>query len=126
MEDRMTNAVKRWLETIMPAVVDTLVAGLSEDVLRDMGKEQGIHGPITVGLEEFNAPVTAVRFYVSVVDDSMVLATDATVRGVSEDSMPELEFDMAFPIADFAERIADEGQVRKLVSRVLEIYKAVA
>ena len=60
------------------------------------------------------------------VDDSMILATDATVRGVSEDSMPGLEFDMAFPIADFAERIADEGQVRKLVSRVLEICKAVA
>ena len=47
----MTNAVKRLLETIMPAVVDTLVASLSEDVLRDMGKEPGIHCPVNISLE---------------------------------------------------------------------------
>ena len=123
MDDKMINAVKNWLEAIMPAVVETLVANLTEEALHEMGKEEGIHGPITVNLEEFHAPITAINFYTIVVEDGMMLATTADIKGV-EDKTPEIGFDMFFPIAEFAETIADEEHVLLLVNRMLEQYKA--
>ena len=124
MDEKMINAVKSWLEKIMPAVVETLVASLTEEALYDMGKEEGIHGPIAVNLEEFRAPITAINFYVIVVDDGMMLATTADVKGASV--APEIGFDMFFPIADFSKSIADEEHLKKLVNCVLEQYKRVA
>lgn len=124
MDENMINAVKSWLEKIMPAVVETLVASLTEEALYDMGKEEGIHGPVAVNLEEFRAPITAINFYVIVVDDGMMLATTADVKGASVAA--EIGFDMFFPIADFSESIADEEHLKKLVNCVLEQYKKVA
>lgn len=120
----MINAVKNWLETIMLAVVETLVANLSVEALHEMGKEEGIHGPIAVNLEEFRAPITAINFYTMVVEDGMMLATTADIKG-AEDKTPEIGFDMFFPIAEFAETVADEEHVQQLVTRVLEQYKKV-
>lgn len=125
MDDKMTDAVKNWLEVIMPAVVETLVANLTVEALHKMGKEEGIHGPIAVNLEEFRAPITAINFYTMVVEDGMMLATTADIKG-AEDNTPEIGFDMFFPIAEFAETIADEEHVQQLVNRVLEQYKEVA
>lgn len=124
MDENMINAVKSWLEKIMPAVVETLVASLTEEALYDMGKEEGIHGPIAVNLEEFRAPITAINFYVIVIDAGMMLATTADVKGAS--GAAEIGFDMFFPIADFSESIADEEHLKKLVNCVLEQYKKVA
>lgn len=123
MDDKMINAVKNWLEAIMPAVVETLVANLTVEALHEMGKEKGIHGPIAVNLEEFRAPITAINFYTMVVDDGMMLATTADIKG-AEDKTSEIGFDMFFPIAEFAETIADEEHVQQLVNRVLEQYKS--
>lgn len=125
MDDKKINAVKNWLEAIMPAVVETLVANLTEEALHEMGKEEGIHGPIAVNLEEFRAPITAINFYTMVVDEGMMLATTAYIKG-AENNAPEIGFDMFFPIAEFAETIADEEHVQQLVNRVLEQYKKVA
>lgn len=125
MDDKMINAVKNWLETIMPAVVETLVTNLTVEALHEMGKEEGIHGPIAVNLEEFRAPITAINFYTMVVEDGMMLATAADIKG-AEDNTPEIGFDMFFPITEFAATIADEGHVQQLVTRVLEQYKKVA
>lgn len=122
MEDRMINAVKSWLEAIMPAVVETLVANLTEEALHEMGKEEGIHGPIAINLEEFRAHITAINFYTMVVKDGMMLATTADIKG-EEGNTPEIGFDMFFPIAEFAATIADEEHVQQLVNRVLEQYK---
>ena len=119
MDDKMIDAVKNWLEAIMPAVVETLVANLTEEALHEMGKEEGIHGPIAVNLEEFRAPITAINFYTMVVEDGMMLATTADIKG-AEDNTPEIGFDMFFPIAEFAETVADEEHVQELVNRVLE------
>ena len=124
MDEKKINAVKSWLEKIMPAVVETLVASFTEEVLYDMGKEEGIHDPIAVNLEEFRAPITAINFYLIVVGDGMMLATTADVKGAS--IAPEIGFDMFFPIADFSESIADEEHLKKLVNCVLEQYKKVA
>lgn len=123
MDDKMIDAVKNWLEAIMPAVVETLVANLTVEALHEMGKEEGIHGPIVVNLEEFRAPIRAINFYTIVVEDGMMLATTADIKG-AEDNTPEIGFDMFFPIAEFAETIADEEHVLLLVNRMLEQYKA--
>ncbi len=125
MEDRMINAVKNWLETIMPAVVETLVVNLTVEALHEMGKEEGIHGPIAINLEEFRAPITAINFYTMVVDEGMMLATTADIKD-AEDNAPEIGFDMFFPILEFAESIADEEHVQQLVNRVLDLYKSLA
>lgn len=125
MDDKKINAVKNWLEAIMPAVVETLVANLTVEALHEMGKEEGIHGPIAVNLEEFRAPITAINFYTMVVEDGMMLATTADIKG-AEDNTPEFRFDMFFSIAEFAETIADEEHVRQLVNQVLEQYKNLA
>ena len=122
MDDKMIKAVKNWLEAIMPVVVETLVANLTEDVLHDMGKEEDIHGPMAVDLEEYRAPITAINFYTVVVDDGMMLATTVDVKGTKE-IQPEIGFDMFFPIADFAEAITDEEHIQRLVNQVLEQYK---
>lgn len=122
MDDKMIDAVKNWLEAIMPTVVETLVANLTVEALHEMSKEEGIHGPIAVNLEEFRAPITAINFYTMVVEDGMMLATTADIKG-AEDNTPEIAFDMFFPIADFAETIADKEHVQQLVNKVLELYK---
>lgn len=88
-----------------------------------MGKEEGIHGPVSVKLEEFRAPINAINFYTIVVEDGMMLATTADIKG-AEGNAPEIGFDMFFPIAEFAETIADEEHVQQLVNRVLEQYKS--
>ena len=122
MDDKMIDAVKNWLEAIMPAVVETLVANLTVEALHEMGKEEGIHGPIAINLEEFRAPITAINFYTMVVEDGMMLATTADIKG-AEGNTPEIGFDMFFPIEEFAETIADEEHVQQLVNKVLELYK---
>lgn len=124
MNDKMINAVKNWLETIMPAVVETLVANLSEEALRNIAKKEGIHGPIVVNLEEYRAPITAINFYMVAVNEGMMLATTADIKG-AEGNAPEIGFDMFFPITDFAASITDEEHVQQLVNRVLELYKKV-
>lgn len=122
MDEKMINAVKNWLEAIMPAVVETLVANLTEEALHEMGKEEGIHGPISVNLEEFRAPITAINFYTMVVHEGMMLATTADIKG-AEDNAPEIGFDMFFPITEFAKSIADEEHVQQLANKVLKLYE---
>ena len=122
MDEKMINAVKQWLEAIMPAVVETLTNILPEDALREMGNEEGVHGPVSVDLEEFRAPITAIDFYVVVVEDTLLLATAARIKDCDE--KPNLSFDMFFTIADFATTIADDEHVGQLVDTVLEQYKS--
>lgn len=122
MEEEMINAVKNWLESIMPAVVEMLVAALTEDSLYEMGKEEGIHGPIAVNLEEFRAPVTAINFYTIVVNDLMMLAATAIIKEAHEGYSPDIKFDFVFRIPDFAESVSTEENMQKLVNRVIEIY----
>ena len=119
----MINAVKNWLEAIIPAVVETLVASLTENMLHEMSKEEGIHGPITVNLEEFRAPVTAINFYTIVANDLMMLATTANIKDAHEGYLPDIKFDFVFRLPDFAESISVEENVKKLVNRLTEIYK---
>ena len=123
MDEKMIDAVKNWLEAIMPTVVETLVATLTEEALLDMGKEEGIHGPLVVNLEEFRAPVTAINFYTIVVNDLMMLAVTANVKDSHYGYTPDIKFDFVFRISDFAESISAEEYMQKMVNRIIEIYK---
>lgn len=119
MDEKMIDTVKIWLEAIMPAVVETLVDTLTEEALLGMGKEEGVHGPLVVNLEEFRAPVTAINFYTIVVNDLMMLAVTANVK----DYTPDIKFDFVFRISDFAESISADENMQKLVNRIIEIYE---
>lgn len=80
MDDKMINAVKNWLEAIMPAVVETLVANLTVEALHEMGKEEGIHGPIAVNLEEFRAPITAIDMFLPISEFAETIANEEHVQ----------------------------------------------
>lgn len=45
------------------------------------------------------------------------------MRKGAEGNTTDIGFDMFFPIADFAETIADDEHIQQLVNRVLEQYK---
>lgn len=122
MDENMTNKVKHWLEHIMPLVVNTLIEALPVEKLQKMSQETGVHGPVSVNLEEFHAPVTKINFYLTVVDDSMLLATTSCIDGAAEE--PSLSFDMFFPIADFANTITDEAHLAQLADTVFKQYQA--
>ena len=123
MEEKMITAVKNWLEAIMPSVVGMYVEEHTEDVLREMGKEEGIHGPFIINLEECKAPVTAINFFAIVVNDIMMFAATADVKNVREEYVPDIKFEFVFPVSDFAKSVSTEENVQKLVCRVIEIYK---
>lgn len=95
----------------------------TDDVLREMGKEEGIHGPFIINLEECNAPVSAINFFAIVVNDIMMFATTADIKNAREGYVPDIKFEFVFRIADFAESISTEENVQKLVSRVINICK---
>ena len=119
----MVNAVENWLEKIMPAVVETLSMNWTEEVLHKMGEETGIHGPFSVDLEEFRAPITGINFYAMVVENTMMLAVTADIRNADEGDKPNVKFDMVLPVNGFAAAISDEKNFGKLVSQILEQYK---
>ena len=123
MEEKMINTVKKWLEAIMPSVVGMYVEEHTEDVLHEMGKEEGIHGPLVINLEECNAPVTAINFYAMVVNDIMMFAATADVKNAREGYVPDIKFEFVFRIVDFAESISTDENVQNLVNRVIEICK---
>ncbi len=123
MDNNMVNAVSNWLDSIMPMVVDVLAGHLTEETLLEMGREGGIHGPITVNLKECQAPITAINFHVLINDESLMLATTADMTDADDDDSPKIDFDMFFTIPDFATSIKDENHIQYLKDRVLELYK---
>ena len=118
----MINAVKNWLEAIMPSVVEMYVEEHTEDVLHEMGMEEGIHGPFIINLEECNAPVTAINFAL-VVNDIMMFAATADVKNAREGYVPDIKFEFVFRVAEFADSVSTDEIMQKLVNRVIEICK---
>lgn len=119
----MTESIKKWLESIMPTVVGAIVEYLTEETLFAFGVEEGIHGPITINLEEFHAPITAINYYVIVVGDGMMLATAAVFEGQEEGCGPDIEFDMFFPISEFATSFFEEESIQQMIDRVIRQYE---
>lgn len=120
MTNDLHTAVHRWLTHIMPDVVTTLLRRLTHELLLDISKEEGVHGPYSIDIEELRGPITHINFYVMAVNDTMMLATTATIKDAPEDYTPPLNFDMFFFIEDFPAEIADDEHLQQLVDTLVE------
>lgn len=124
MNEELITSVKVWLERIMPSVVETLVGALTPETLAEMGKGQGIHGPITIDLEEFAAPITAINFFVMVQSEVVLLATTAVVKDAPEDFNPPIQFGSVFTIDKFAKEFVSKNNQKRLVKDLVEQFKS--
>lgn len=121
MEKELTEALGKWLGAVTPLVVETLTEILTPENLSEMRKEEGVHGPLVINMEQFRAPITGVNFYVVVVEDTMMLAT--TIRTKEEESLGDICFDMVFTTSAFPEDIKKEENVKAIKDRILELYE---
>ena len=80
MNNDFKNAVKGWLEAIMPSVAATIADVLTPEALRECAKEEAVHGPYTINIDELNGPVKAIAFHVVVVNEIAMFAVNATIR----------------------------------------------
>lgn len=126
MNEELIESVKEWLEDIMPSVVENLTGEvLTPETLSEMGKEQAIHGPITIDLEEFAAPITAINFFVMVQSEVVLLATTSVVKDAPEDFNPPIQFGSVFTIDKFAKEFVSKNNQKRLVKDLVEQYKSI-
>ena len=118
MNNDFKNAVKGWLEAIMPSVAATIADVLTPEILRECAKEEAIHGPYTINIDELNGPVKAIAFHVVVVNEIAMFAVNATIRN-NEDFSSAIKFDMVFSCDEFFEKILEDEQLATLVSDLL-------
>ena len=118
MNNDFKNAVKGWLEAIMPSVAATIADVLTPEILRECAKEEAIHGPYTINIDELNGPVKAIAFHVVVVNEIAMFAVNATIRN-NEDFSSAIKFDMVFSCDEFVEKIQEDEQLATLVSDLL-------
>ena len=118
MNNDFKNAVKGWLEAIMPSVAATIADVLTPEILRECAKEEAVHGPYTINIDELNGPVKAIAFHVVVVNEIAMFAVNATIRN-NEDFSSAIKFDMVFSCDEFFEKILEDEQLATLVSDLL-------
>ena len=118
MNNDFKNAVKGWLEAIMPSVAATIADVLTPEILRECAKEEAIHGPYTINIDELNGPVKAIAFHVVVVNEIAMFAVNATIRN-NEEFSSAIKFDMVFSCDEFVEKIQEDEQLATLVSDLL-------
>ena len=118
MNNDFKNAVKGWLEAIMPSVAATIADVLTPEILRECAKEEAIHGPYTINIDELNGPVKAIAFHVVVVNEIAMFAVNATIRN-NEEFSSAIKFDMVFSCDEFVEKIQEDEQLASLVSDLL-------
>ena len=118
MNNDFKNAVKGWLEAIMPSVAATIADVLTPEILRECAKEEAIHGPYTINIDELNGPVKAIAFHVVVVNEIAMFAVNAIIRN-NEEFSSAIKFDMVFSCDKFVEKIQDDEQLASLVSALL-------
>ena len=118
MNNDFKNAVKGWLEAIMPSVAATIADVLTPEILRECAKEEAIHGPYTINIDELNGPVKAIAFHVVVVNEIAMFAVNAIIRN-NEEFSSGIKFDMVFSCDEFVEKILEDEQLATLVSDLL-------
>lgn len=118
MNNDFKNAVKGWLETIMPSVAATIANVLTPETLSECAKEEAIHGPYTINIDEFAGPITAISFHVMVVQEIVMLAVNGTIRN-NEEFSTDIKFDMVFSCNDLVEKIQEKEQLVTLVADLL-------
>ena len=118
MSNDFKNAVKGWLEAIMPSIAATIADVLTPEILRECAKEEAIHGPYTINIDEYNGPITAIAFHVVVVNEIAMFAVNAIIRN-NEEFSSAIKFDMVFSCDEFVEKIQEDEQLATLVSDLL-------
>lgn len=118
MNNDFKNAVKGWLEAIMPSVAATIADVFTPETLRECAKEEAAHGPYTIIIDELNGPVKAIAFHVVVVNEIAMFAVNATIRN-NEEFSSAIKFDMVFSCDEFVEKILEDEQLATLVSDLL-------
>lgn len=118
MNNDFKNAVKGWLEAIMPSIAATIADVLTRETLRECAKEETVHGPYTINIDELNGPVKAIAFHVVVVNEIAMFAVNATIRN-NEEFSSAIKFDMVFSCDEFVEKIQEDEQLASLVSDLL-------
>lgn len=118
MDNEFKSAVKGWLEAIMPSVTATIAEVLTPEILRECAKEEAIHGPYTIDIDELEGPVTAIAFHVMVVNEMAMVAVNGTIRD-NEDFSSEMKFDMLFSCDELAEKIQDEEHLATIADDLL-------
>lgn len=118
MNNDFKNAVKGWLEAIMPSVAATIADVLPPEVLRECAKEEAVHGPYTINIGELNGPVKAIAFHVVVVNEIAMFAVNAIIRN-NEEFSSAIKFNMVFSCDEFVEKIQEDEQLATLVSDLL-------
>lgn len=118
MDNEFKSEVKEWLEAIMPSVAATIAEVLTPETLRECAKEEAIHGPYSIDIDELEGPVTAIAFHVMVVNEMAMVAVNGTIRD-NEDFSSEMKFDMLFSCDELEEKIQDETHIAYLVEDLL-------
>ena len=118
MNNDFKNAVKGWLEAIMPSVAATIADVVTPEIRRECAKEEAIHGPYTINIDELNGPVKAIAFHVVVVNEIAMFAVNAIIRN-NEEFSSAIKFDMVFSCDKFVEKIQEDEQLATLVSDLL-------
>ena len=118
MNNDFKNAVKGWLEAIMPSVAATIADVLTPEILRECAKEEAIHGPYTINIDELNGPVKAIAFHVVVVNEIAMFAVNVIICN-NEEFSSGIKFDMVFSCDKFVEKIQEDEQLASLVSDLL-------
>lgn len=119
MNNDYKNAVKGWLEVIMPSVASIIADNLDSDVLNECAKEQAIHGPYTIDIEEMKGPITSILFHVMVVDDMVMMSVNGNFRS-SEQNSSDMKFDMVFSREELVEKVQDEEHLTLIVEDLIE------
>ena len=123
MEDKKTQNIRKWLESIMPEAIKTLVASLTEKKLQKMKKREGHIKIVFIDLKEHQTPISGIKFYVTVLDGKLMFAILPVIIHTAEDYTPEIAFGFDFDFSEFANCITDDEYIHILVHNVMRQYR---
>ena len=119
----METALREWLKSIIPSIMESLADDLTIDVLTEMSKKEGIKGPIFIDLKECGAPITAINFFLAIVENTMLMATTADIEGTPKNYKPELKFSHFFTFEEFHTAIKKEKFQDEIIDILIKQIK---
>ncbi|MBR3027936.1 MAG: hypothetical protein IKH58_07340 [Bacteroidales bacterium] len=114
-EAKFIEICKRFLKKVLPYVLEPSVETFGSktfenELVRSSGEEKGAY-PVRVNLEDCNAPITGVVFYIIYRNGSCLVAVSNEIYG----EVPYIEYNMFFPTyKEFTESLADEDYTSKI------------
>ena len=103
----METALREWLKSIIPSIMESLADDLTIDVLTEMSKKEGIKGPI----------------FIAIVENTMLMATTADIEGTPKNYKPELKFSHFFTFEEFHTAIKKEKFQDEIIDILIKQIK---